>query len=219
MADHPNAAVAGQDSSPGRSPAGTDPDKRRQILEGARRMFRAKGFDGASMGDVAGAAGVSKGTLYVYFPGKEELFHALVLEEKRAQAEALFRFDAADADVRGALRRLGVNFLEMVVRPENVSNIRMVIGAAEKFPEIGRLFYEAGPAQGARRLAAYLAAQSAAGRLRIADPATAAQHFVDLCQTGTMRRLLFAWGDPPDAAERERMVDEALRVFFAAYGP
>ena len=41
--------------------------KRRQIMEGARTVFLASGFDGASMNDVARAAGVSKGTLYVYF--------------------------------------------------------------------------------------------------------------------------------------------------------
>ena len=41
--------------------------KRRQIMEGARTVFLAAGFDGASMNDIARVAGVSKGTLYVYF--------------------------------------------------------------------------------------------------------------------------------------------------------
>ena len=43
-----------------------DSAKRRQIIEGARAIFRALGFDAASMGEIAKAAGVSKGTLYVY---------------------------------------------------------------------------------------------------------------------------------------------------------
>ena len=50
--------------------------KRRQIVDGAREVFLARGFDAASMGDIAKAAGVSKGTLYVYFKNKEELFDA-----------------------------------------------------------------------------------------------------------------------------------------------
>ena len=41
--------------------------KRRQVMEGARTIFLSEGFDGASMNDIARAAGVSKGTLYVYF--------------------------------------------------------------------------------------------------------------------------------------------------------
>ena len=61
-----------------RAGAGEDPRKRRQILEGARRLFLSKGFDAASMGDIAREAGVSKGTLYVYFDNKEVLFTALV---------------------------------------------------------------------------------------------------------------------------------------------
>src|SRR5690349_16872873 len=57
----------------GRPAAGQDPAKREQILEGARRVFIEMGFDAASMNDITRAAGVSKGTIYVYFANKEEL--------------------------------------------------------------------------------------------------------------------------------------------------
>ncbi|MBV5335990.1 helix-turn-helix transcriptional regulator, partial [bacterium] len=97
--NHPSVGVEAGDTA-----------KRRQIVEGARRVFRARGFDGASMGEIARAAGVSKGTLYVYFDSKQALFYALTLEEKREQAEALFAFNAADPDVRQVLRRLGLSF-------------------------------------------------------------------------------------------------------------
>jgi AcrR family transcriptional regulator len=52
--------------------------KRAQILDGARAVFLAEGFDGASMEAIAHAAGVSKGTLYSYFKGKDELFTSLI---------------------------------------------------------------------------------------------------------------------------------------------
>jgi AcrR family transcriptional regulator len=61
--------------------ADEDSAKRRQIIEGARRVFLAQGFDAASMGEIARAAGVSKGTLYVYFENKEQLFEAIVGQE------------------------------------------------------------------------------------------------------------------------------------------
>lgn len=195
----------------------TDGAKRRQILDGARRVFLARGFDGASMGEIARAAGVSKGTLYVYFDSKEALFEALTLEERRGLAEVLFKLDENDPDVRAVLRRLGLSFLEMMARPDHVSSIRMVIGAAEKFPRLGRTFFDSGPRQGVARLQGYLDAQVESGRLVIADTRLAAQHFLDLCQSGILRRLLFAVGDAPSREEMEYNVDQAIRVFFAAY--
>ena len=57
-----------------------DSAKRRQIMDGARAVFLAQGFDAASMGEIARAAGVSKGTLYVYFDSKEKLFEAITHE-------------------------------------------------------------------------------------------------------------------------------------------
>ena len=68
-------------------PGDQKPDraKRRQILEGANHVFLTHGFDAASMGAIALHAGVSKGTLYVYFKSKEELFGAIV-EDQRSSA-------------------------------------------------------------------------------------------------------------------------------------
>ena len=68
-----------------------DNAKRRQIMEGAREVFLAQGFDAASMGEIARKAGVSKGTLYVYFDSKEQLFEVIVHEACEAQAKACFR--------------------------------------------------------------------------------------------------------------------------------
>jgi AcrR family transcriptional regulator len=193
--------------------------KRRQILDGARRVFLAQGFDGASMGEIAKAAGVSKGTLYVYFDSKESLFEALSIREKEGLAEVLFHLDADDPDVRSVLTRLGHSYLKVMGNPEHISSVRMVIGAAEKFPRFGQMFYEAGPCQGIARLRRYLDRQVAAGRLSIDDTQIAAQHFLDLCISGMMRRLLFAVGGTPTDEEIATNVGNAIRVFFAAYGP
>ena len=70
-----------------------DSSKRRQILDGARKVFMDLGFDGASMGEIARAAGVSKGTLYVYFADKNRLFEAIVEEETLEQGKITFNFD------------------------------------------------------------------------------------------------------------------------------
>ncbi|MBS7699122.1 MULTISPECIES: TetR/AcrR family transcriptional regulator [unclassified Chelatococcus] len=193
--------------------------KRRDILNGARQVFRANGFDGASMGDIAKAAGVSKGTLYVYFDSKEALFRALIDIDRRDAAERLFDLDEADPDVRGVLSRLGIRFIGMMIQPEHVSLLRMVIGASEKFPALGRAFFEAGPCYGVTRLSVYLAAQQAAGRLAMDDTDIAAAQFIGLVQGGLTKAPLFGVNEQPSEEAIERTVASALRVFFAAYGP
>ncbi|WP_210485930.1 TetR/AcrR family transcriptional regulator [Microvirga antarctica] len=193
--------------------------KRRQILQGARNVFLAHGFDGASMGEIARAAGVSKGTLYVYFDSKEKLFEALTLEQKGVLAEVLFKLNPDNPDVRSVLVELGRTFLKFMCEPAHVSSVRMVMGAAEKVPAVGQAFYEGGPSKGIARLSAYLSQQAQAGRLTIDDPETAAEHFLALCQSETMKRLLFAVGAPPDEAQIDIKVQKAVRVFLAAYGP
>ena len=219
MAAGTTGGAVGGPAVPARGPGAGDTDKRRQILEGARAVFLAAGFDGASMGEIARAAGVSKGTLYVYFDSKEALFEALTIAEKSGLAEVLFTLDADDPDVRAVLTQLGRTYLAEMCRPEHVSLIRMVIGACEKFPRFGRAFFEAGPAQGIARLSAYLDRQVAAGRLRSSDTELAAKHFLHLCQSGLLTRLLFNAGGPVTAAEIGYRVDEAVRVFLAGYGP
>ena len=96
------------------------------------------------------ASGVSKGTLYVYFDSKDKLFEVLTIEEKKTLAEVLFKLDPENPDVRAELAALGASFLKHMAEPSHISSIRMVIGAAEKFPRIGQTFYEAGPQTGHR---------------------------------------------------------------------
>src|SRR5256885_3696625 len=85
-----------------------DSAKRRQIMDGARAVFLAQGFDAASMGEIARRAGVSKGTLYVYFDSKETLFETIVEAECRSTAEQLFQLDSNEHDVEAVLTRLGL---------------------------------------------------------------------------------------------------------------
>ncbi|MGO9758920.1 MAG: TetR/AcrR family transcriptional regulator [Roseiarcus sp.] len=192
--------------------------KRRQIMEGARTVFLASGFDGASMNDVARAAGVSKGTLYVYFDSKERLFEALIRDERRQQAERLTDLSLESRDVRGVLLKFGCQLIEMMSRPDTLAHIRMVIAASAKFPQLGRAFFEAGPCFGANRLSAYMRRMNEERVLRIADVERAAWQFLDLCQAGTFKPLLFCMVDELSAKEIEAGVSAAVDVFMAAYG-
>jgi AcrR family transcriptional regulator len=183
-----------------------DSAKRRQIVEGARQIFLQHGFDAASMNDIARKAGVSKGTLYVYFENKEQLFEAIVHEECQVHAERTFNLDSTDHDVDGVLTRLGFAFLEFLCRPEKASALRTVIAIADRMPEIGRVFYETGPALGIEKLAEYLRAQTEAGVLA-----------VDACQSTVFKPVLFNFREAPGEERMTYVVGVAVKMFMAAY--
>jgi AcrR family transcriptional regulator len=195
---------------------GVDPAKRAQIIEGARRVFLAQGFDAASMGAIAREAGVSKGTLYVYFKSKEELFEAIVEEERRHQANEIFTFDD-QAAVEAELRRLGVALARFLCRPGGVSTLRTVIAIADRMPELGARFFQSGPATGIARLKHYLEAKIASGILMPHDSEVAAAQFIDSCLSTTFKPMLFNFAGPPDDARILHVVDMAVSTFLAAY--
>ena len=191
--------------------------KRRQIMEGARAVFLSAGFDGASMNDVARAAGVSKGTLYAYFASKDELFGAIIRAEKAQAAERLCLF-RREGDVREMLTDFGVRLMRRLCEPGTLALARVVIAAVEKFPSVGRAYYEAGPLWGATRLAEELAALDKAGVLKIREPERAAWHLLDLCQSGLFKRVLFGVAESVSAEEIEASVKAGVEAFLRAYG-
>jgi AcrR family transcriptional regulator len=203
------------DKSPGLD--AEDSAKRRQIMDGARAVFLAQGFDAASMADIARKAGVSKGTLYVYFDSKEALFESIVEAECRAQGEQVFALDSSDHDVAAVLTRLGYAYVRFLCRPGGLSPMRTVISISERMPTIGKRFFETGPATGVARLRRYLEDQIAAGYLAIDDVEVAATQFLDSCQSTMFKPLLLNFGGPPTDERISHVVGIAVRTFLAAY--
>ena len=200
------------------APAAEDDNaKRRQIVEGARAVFLANGFDAASMADIAKASGVSKGTLYVYFKDKDELFAAIVRGECSMQAEGVFDFDHADHDVEAVLLRHGKAFVSSFSDPQRMSSLRAVIAVSARMPDLGRKVYEAGPMHGTARVAAYLKSQVEAGVLRIEDCEVAAAQFIESCHATMFKPILFNFGPPPTPERIDHVVGMAVRMFIAAY--
>jgi AcrR family transcriptional regulator len=191
--------------------------KRRQIIDGARGVFLAQGFDAASMNDIARAAGVSKGTLYVYFKHKEQLFEAIVEQECETQAEGIFELDAGDHDVEAVLTRLGFAYIRFLCRPEKASAIRIVIAIAERIPELGRKFYERGPGKGIAKLATYIKAQVKAGVLVVEDCEVAAAQLLEAYQAMLFKSMVFNFVREPSQEQIARVVPTAVKVFLAAY--
>jgi len=193
-----------------------DSSKRRQILDGARKVFMDLGFDGASMGEIARSAGVSKGTLYVYFADKNRLFEAIVEEEAFEQGKVAFNFDP-ERDIATTLRQFGQAYIELLCRPGGGSAIRTVMAIAERMPEVGRRFYERVLESRINRLADYLEAHVKAKELAIDNCKLAAEQFMLTCQASLFPPFIFQAAPPPSAERIAQVVESATRMFLAAY--
>ena len=193
-----------------------DSSKRRQILDGARKVFMNLGFDGASMGEIARSAGVSKGTLYVYFADKNRLFEAIVEQETLEQGKVVFNVDPA-RDVATTLREFGRAYIQILCRPGGGSAIRTVMSIAERMPDVGRRFYEHVLQKTIHLLAGYLEARVKANDLAIDDCQLAASQFLLTCQATLFLPFVFQAAPAPSAERIDEVVESAMRMFLAAY--
>jgi AcrR family transcriptional regulator len=193
-----------------------DSSKRRQILDGARKVFMDLGFDGASMGEIARAAGVSKGTLYVYFADKNRLFEAIVEEESLEQGKLAFNFDPA-RDVTTTLMEFGQAYIQVLCRPGGGSAIRTVMAIAERMPDVGRRFYDNVIAVTIGRVATYLEARARLGEVAIDDFQLAAAQFMQMCQATLFQPFIFQAAPMPSPERIEQVIASATRTFLAAY--
>lgn len=188
--------------------------KRQQILAGARRCFLAQGFDGASMNDIVAAAGVSKATVYAHFPSKEKLFAALVYEDKRSQVERTIVLGDETRPVHEVLHDVATKLSGIFHNHDSLEYVRVVVAAAGKFPEVGRSFFEAGPAFAVDKIAAYLQRKMDDGTLRRMDAQLAATFFIDLVQAGRAKARLFCVPAHADTFRQDHVIDEVIALFL-----
>lgn len=212
-ADKPVAGVSG------RFAAGEDPAKRDQILEGAKRAFMKHGFDAASMNDVTREAGVSKGTIYVYFQNKEDLFAALINTQKQRFAAVLRDILAEEVDSRTALRNYARAFANYILTSEMMPAMRMLLAVRDRMPVLCQSFLRSGPENARGVLESFLEERVKAGDLDISDIELAARQFVELSTGAYFKRRLFGELDEaPPQAEVDYVVESALDIFMLAYG-
>jgi len=192
--------------------------KRLAILEAAREVFMRSGYGGSSMDEIAAVAKVSKQTVYKHFADKENLFTEIITKDMDRRSDELIRALSDTEDADGNLRHLARRHITSIVKPEVMRVRRIVIGEADRFPELARAWSQTGVERGLAKLAERLADLSRRGLLRVEDPDLAAQHFNWLILSIPMNTAMF----DPDAQftrdELERYADEGVRVFLAAYG-
>jgi AcrR family transcriptional regulator len=189
--------------------------KERRILEAALRVFSDTGYSGTTMDALAAAAGLTKPTLYQYFASKEQLFSAMMLQQRDQMLE-VFTHPSAQGMVLD-LHLFAWDYAETVMRPEMLSLARLIIGEVQRFPEIGRAYQASGPDRLLNGIMAYLEGQRSLGRLAFDDAELAAQDLWGLILSAPRNTALYLPDQPPDPARLELYVHNGLRVFLKAY--
>ena len=203
----------------GRRVAGEDPAKREQILDGAKRVFMEQGFEAASMNDITRAAGVSKGTIYVYFQNKEDLFGYMIERERGRITETVRHALDSRKPIAETLKEFGTLFATHMTADQTIRAMRMVIAANHRLPMVCSRFFSTTPINPVSVLQAYLERQVAEGTLVCDDTVQAAKQFIELTTVGLFKPRIFgAMEEVPSRATIEKNVASAIRVFLAAYG-
>ncbi|MBY5933300.1 TetR/AcrR family transcriptional regulator [Tateyamaria omphalii] len=189
-----------------------------QVLEGARDVFMADGFEGASVDDIARAANVSKATLYSYFPDKRLLFMEVANSECARQSQDAIDNIDMNAPPRDVLCQAGKHFLKFITSKFGQQVFRICVAESDRFPEIGRAFYKSGPERMRDEMGEYFEAAVARGDLKIDDYTLAADQFGELCKADIWPRLMFGVIDSVTDDDIDRVVDSAVETFLARYG-
>ena len=195
--------------------------KRLTILSAGRDLFLSNGYQGTSVDQIAASAEVSKQTVYKHFGDKRELLLSIVNEALQDTVTPfLDRIGAlADAaDLETEMIALAADYLRAVLQEPVVQLRRLVVGEANRVPELAELYYNRAPARTLSAFADCFAALHRRGALRAPEPAVAAEHFAFLIVGRSIDQALF-YGGPQVLAgiDVQRHVRAGVRVFLAAY--
>lgn len=196
-------------------------DARRYILEAARQLYLEKGYAGTSTDEIAALSAVSKQTIYRYFADKDQLIAAVITdaisaaeEQGAAEFEALAETDNLPRDLRAFARR----HIADVAQPQILQMRRRLIGEVDRFPDLARAWYDAGPKRGHRKLKDCFERLRDRGLLKMDDPMLAAEHFNWLVLSVPLNQAMFDANAPIEPDKLDYLADQAVRVFLAAYG-
>ncbi len=189
-----------------------------QVVAGARKVFLSEGFEGASVDLIAKEAGVSKATLYSYFPDKRVLVVEVAKEECARQADRSLQVDRSDLPVRDVLTKMSASMMEFLTSEFAQRIFRICVAESDRFPELGQEFYMSGPQLIEDRLSEYFTLACERGELKIDDVRLAAQQFESLMKADVFVKMVFNVIKTPDQNDIDRVIEGAVETFLARYG-
>ena len=186
-------------------------EKRDQIRTAAQRLFLERGFASTSTNAISSEAGVSKETLYRYFPSKEELLadclrHLIadVPQNRLPVASGEAPLEDRD-DLRAALLDLALRFVSNLMQPDYVALVRVIITETPRLPQLGNLFRSTVPDRAFRSVIDILRMAQDKNLVRLSDLETAARMLLGPLLTYVLLDGLFVGEGPPRRPPPERI--------------
>lgn len=196
--------------------------KRNDLSLAATELFLEKGYDGTSMDDVATKAAVSKPTVYKYFSDKERLYAEIVLATTSNMVglvNLISETMSGQTTAEAGLLLLARQFLTALMQPRVLRLRRLVMANADRFPDVGRSWYEQGFERALASLATTFQGLSERKLLRVEDPLLAANHFVGLLLWIPINKAMYTGDYRSTPDELEHFAVGAVQAFLSGYGP
>lgn len=180
-------------------------------MQAAQRLFLADGFASTSTDAITAAAGVSKQTVYAYFPSKGALFAAVLrhlIDEKADETSFEARSEVSlqsREDLRNALTELAGYIIEKLMDLEYLAMIRMIFAELRQFPELGQYFSEAVPARMMRKVGGILRSAHSSGLAHVPDIDASTRLFLGPLVIHVVLDGLLRVNSSPSAPSKERL--------------
>jgi AcrR family transcriptional regulator len=210
---------AGGISRSGRPPRALAGEVEERILDAARKVFLDRGFEGASVDEIADVARAGKPTIYARFPGKEALFAAVVARRVSEKASFYESISPTGATLEARLGSIGTAILRNVLAAETVGLARAAIAEARRFPDLAASVHRMAQERTSEAVAQLLGELPEADELPgfAADRrAGTARYFIELILLPMLVRALFGEDLKALRAEIEPHVARTVAFFLAA---
>ncbi len=191
-----------------------------QILNAALVEFGERGLAGARLEDIAKRAGLSKGTIYLYFPNKEALFREMVRHTVVSKLEESERiFETMNASVTETLMAFMRRYWAFIRSSEFAPLFRLIHAEIHNFPDLARFYAEEVVMRGHRLIAGIISRGIESGEFRAVDPFVAARMltapFVMHGLWCTHRECFASVAKKTD----EQVLDELMQFYLYAIQP
>lgn len=169
--------------------------------------------------EIARRAKVSNPKIYRHFADKQALYANFIRTRCASQAAQVFAIELDGADIRADLTKIARSYVDLIFSPAAMSIFRVSLAEAQRFPELGRVFHESGPARGVSRLSQFLAAAVGRGVIRIDDVETAAHQFIELCKAEYFYKVQLGVIPNLDERQKDVLVRKTVTTLLKASEP
>jgi AcrR family transcriptional regulator len=203
----------------GRPPRDLAGEVEKRILDAAAKVFLERGFEGASVDEIADVARAGKPTIYARFPGKEALFTAVMARNVREITRSFENIASTGVTIEERLTSIGIGLLRKILVAETVGLFRAAIAEARQFPDVAASVSRIGRERAIEAVAQLLGELAESEKLPglAADRrAATANHFIQLTVLGMLMRALFREPLTALRAEIAPHVAQTVAFFLAA---